>query len=54
MEKPTNLSGRAYSCDLATGEIQIINNTIYATEDSMFEIKYPQSDIKVYLRKNVV
>jgi hypothetical protein len=38
----------------ATGEIQIINNTIYATEDSMFEIKFPQSDIKVYLRKNVV
>ena len=38
----------------ATGEIQIINNTIYATEDSMFEIKYPEKDIKVYLRKAVV
>ena len=40
--------------DPTTGEIQIINNTIYSTEDSMFEIKYPQTDIKVYLRKNVV
>jgi uncharacterized protein YjaG (DUF416 family) len=37
----------------ATGEIQIINNTIYSTEDSMFEIKYPEKDIKVYLRKRV-
>jgi len=37
-----------------TGEIRIINNTIYATEDSMFEIKYPEKDIKVYLRKSVV
>ncbi len=37
----------------ATGEIHIINNTIYATEDSMFEIKYPEKDIKVYLRKSV-
>jgi len=38
----------------ATGEILIINNTIYATEDSMFEIKYPEKDIKVFLRKSVV
>jgi hypothetical protein len=38
----------------ATGEIKIINNTIYATEDSMFEIKYPEKDIKVFLRKSVV
>jgi hypothetical protein len=37
----------------ATGEILIINNTIYATEDSMFEIKYPEKDIKVFLRKSV-
>jgi hypothetical protein len=37
-----------------TGEIQIINNTIYSTEDGMFEIKYPQTDIKVLLRKSVV
>jgi len=36
-----------------TGEIKIINNTIYATEDSMFEIKNPQRDIVVYLRKSV-
>ena len=35
----------------STGEIQIINNTIYSTEDSMFEIKYPSSDIQVFLRK---
>lgn len=38
----------------ATGEIQIINNTIYSTEDGMFEIKYPEKDIKIYLRKSVV
>ena len=37
----------------ATGEIQIINNTIYSTQDSMFEIKYPAKDIKVFLRKSV-
>ena len=38
----------------STGEIKVINNTIYATEDSMFEIKYPEKDIKVFLRKSVV
>jgi len=37
-----------------TGEIKIENNTIYSTRDSMFEIKYPEKDIKVLLRKNVV
>jgi hypothetical protein len=36
-----------------TGEIEIINNTIYSTEDSMFEIKYPAKDIRVFLRKKV-
>lgn len=35
-----------------TGEIKKINNTIYSTKDSMFEIKYPEKDIKVLLRKN--
>lgn len=40
--------------DPATGQIQIINNTIYSTEDGMFEIKFPQTDIKVLLRKSVV
>jgi len=35
-----------------TGEITIINNTIYSTADSMFEIKYPEKDIKVLLRKS--
>lgn len=34
-----------------TGEITIINNTIHSTADSMFEIKYPEKDIKVLLRK---
>ena len=38
----------------STGEIKIENNTIYSTRDSMFEIKYPEKDIKVLLRKNVV
>jgi len=36
-----------------TGEIALINNTIYSEPDSMFEIKYPDSDIKVVLRKKV-
>jgi hypothetical protein len=36
-----------------TGEIKIENNTIYSSRDSMFEIKYPEKDIKVLLRKNV-
>ena len=38
--------------DPTTGEITIINNTIYSTADSMFEIKYPEKDIKVFLRKS--
>jgi hypothetical protein len=37
--------------DISTGEIEIINQTIYSTEDSMFEIKFPEKDIKVLLRK---
>jgi hypothetical protein len=37
----------------STGEIKIENNTIYSTQDSMFEIKYPEKDIKVLLRKNI-
>ena len=38
----------------STGEIQIINNAIYSTEDSMFEIKYPETDIRVFLRKSTI
>jgi hypothetical protein len=57
-----NKQGGAYSNNVVsqdllnntTGEIKIINNTIYSTQDSMFEIKYPEKDIKVFLRKNVV
>lgn len=36
-----------------TGEIVITNNTIYSEQDSMFEIKYPEKDIKVLMRKRV-
>lgn len=39
--------------DENSGEVNIINNTIYSTEDSMFEIKYPEKDIRVYLKKRV-
>ena len=39
--------------DPTTGEIEIINQTIYSAEDSMFEIKFPERDIKVLLRKKV-
>lgn len=35
----------------STRQIQIINNTIYSTESSMFEIKYPERDIRLFLRK---
>ncbi len=37
----------------STGEIGIINNTIYSTRDSMFEIKYPEKDIRVFLKKRI-
>jgi len=39
--------------DVTTGEILIQNQTIYSTEDSMFEIKFPDKDIRVFLRKKV-
>jgi hypothetical protein len=39
--------------DPNTGQITLINNTIYSTDDSMFEIKFPEKDIRVFLRKNV-
>lgn len=39
--------------DTSTGEIQKINNTIYSTEDSMFEIRFPEKDIRVFPRKAV-
>jgi hypothetical protein len=38
--------------DPNTGEITIINNTIYSTADSMFEIKFPEKDITIFLRKS--
>jgi hypothetical protein len=49
-------SNNVISQDIAnvtTGEINIINNTIHSVEDSMFEIRYPEKDIKVLLRKSV-
>lgn len=36
-----------------TGEIRKINNTIYSNRDTMFEIKYPEKDINILLRKRV-
>lgn len=38
--------------DMNTGEIKLVNNTLYSTRDSMFEIKYPSKDIRVILRKS--
>ena len=60
--KVFNKVGGAYSVNTisqeisntTTGEIRIINNTIYSTFDSMFEIRYPERDIKINLRKNVI
>ena len=46
-----NVISQAIS-NTSTGEITIINNTIHSTEDSMFEIKFPNKDIKVLLRKS--
>lgn len=34
-----------------TGQINIINNCIYSVRDSMFEIKFPRKDIRVFLRR---
>lgn len=34
-----------------TGEIQLINNTLYSTEDSMFSILNPEKDIRVLMRR---
>ena len=48
----TNTIAQAIS-NTTTGEISIENNTIHSTQDSMFEIKYPEKDIKVLLRKKV-
>ena len=45
-----NEIGQEYSNEV-TKEIKLINNTVYSSEDSMFEIKYPQKDIVLYLRK---
>ena len=48
----TNVISQAIA-NTSTGEISIINNTIYSSEDSMFEIKYPEKDIRVFLRKKI-
>lgn len=37
--------------DETTGEIELINNSIYAASDAMFEIKYPSKDITVTIKK---
>jgi len=47
-----NISGQAFS-NTSTGEIQLINNTLYSAQDSMFEIKFPSTDITVNLLRNI-
>lgn len=37
----------------STGEINLVNNTIYSTTDSMFEIKYPEKDIRIFPKKRI-
>jgi hypothetical protein len=57
--KVYNKIGESYSVNLisqeildeGTNEIRLINNTLYSTEDSMFEIKYPSKDIRVFLKR---
>jgi hypothetical protein len=54
-----NMVGNGYSinaiemayADATTKEIQLVNNTIYSSKDSMFEIKFPNSDIRIRLKK---
>ena len=49
-----NYSNNTISQDIINvnnGQIGIINNTIYSTRDSMFEIKFPRKDIRVFLRR---
>ncbi|MFW5847350.1 MAG: hypothetical protein ACOCVF_00325 [bacterium] len=36
-----------------TMEIEKTNNILYSTNDSMFEIKFPEKDIKIKLRKRI-
>jgi uncharacterized protein YsxB (DUF464 family) len=37
--------------DQNTREIQLIDNTLFNSQDAMFEIKYPEKDIVVLLKK---
>jgi hypothetical protein len=46
-----NIIPQAFS-DSTTNQINLINQTLYAVEDSMFQIRYPSKDIRVFLRKN--
>jgi len=46
-----NIVPQAFS-DTTTNQINLINQTLYAVEDSMFQIRYPSKDIRVFLRKN--
>jgi hypothetical protein len=54
-----NLIGNGYSLneinqpyiDETTREIKLINNTLYSSMDSMFEIKNPEKNIKLILKK---
>ena len=46
-----NVIPQAFS-DTTTNQINLINQTLYAVEDSMFQIRYPSKDIRVFLRKN--
>jgi hypothetical protein len=50
-----NYSPNKVSMDIEddkTGEIKLVNNTIYSGKDSMFEIKYPNRDIRVTVKKS--
>jgi hypothetical protein len=47
-------SNNSMSLDLVnqeTDEINLKNNTLYSSIDSMFEIKFPEKDIRVFLRR---
>lgn len=58
--KAFNMIGGQYSnnvisqtIDPITKEIAVIHNTLYSDGDSMFEIKYPDKDIKIILVKKI-
>jgi hypothetical protein len=39
--------------DETTGEVELVNNTIFSSPDGMFEVKHPNRDIRVTVKKSI-